>query len=316
MPALGHKGYLALAKESTFGTPVIVSMEFLEALTESIQDKFDKIFPAPFNGRMLRRVVTGKKTVDGSISFNPEPEFGIGLLLKSLLPTETYTTNGTGNGGTHIFTPATALIAGLTAQVGRDIDVVTYTGGQVKKMTFSASEGALLSATADLSFKDATHGATAQTPTFTTQAPLVYHTGTLTLDGTAVNVKSMSVNIDAGLLDGRGKLTSNTIQAQQAGRYSVTGELEMYWDDMTQYSKFLNGTIAALSAEFTGSAIGTSTRSLKIVVPRLAFTGDSPTIGGPGEMMLKMPFTGILDGSGTPNELVQVTLVNSKQLAY
>ncbi len=204
--------------------------------------------------------------------------------------------------------------------LGRDTtpsstNVWSYTGGRVRKLSFEATEGALLKTTADISFQKGVASATGQSPSYSTENPLVYHQGVLTVDASAVAVKSFKLDIDTGLIDKRGKLGSAYQQQQQPGVFKVTGEIEAYFDSMTLVNKFLAGADSALVLTFTGSAVGSSTRSLIFTLPYVQFMGESPNITGPeGEIMLKLPFTAYQPVSGT--DLITVALTNSKRTDY
>lgn len=322
MPALGHKGSFALVKESTWGTNPATGYEYVAIDSESLKVEQDFIFPntvrSSRNGAS-RKVVAGQRA-GGSFVFQANVEEGVGILLKGILPAEATVDNGSGNGGLHTFTPSQTLPAGLTALVDRDVtpsasNIWAFTGGRVRKLDFEAAEGALLKCSADVSFKNGVSGATAGTPAYSTQNPLVYHQGVLTVDGSTVPVKGFKLSIDAGLMDKRGQLGSRYIQQQQPGVYKVTGEIEAYFDDLTLVNKFVNGSDAALVLTFTGAAVGTSTRSLTFTIPYAQFMGETPTIpSADTELMLKLPFTAYQPAPAT--ELITVALLNSQRTAY
>jgi len=327
MPALGHNGSLQMVKEVTWGTDPGSGYTGQPVTGETLETKQAYLWGTPVQGT---REVTAQKvlagvTASGGISFDADVEGILGMCLKGILIGETYATNGLGNGGTHTFAPTSepTAVPSFSILVNRDNvigaagNVWDYVGSTVDKLSLSASEGQLLKASATFSSKSGAPSATAVTPTYATQMPLVYRNGTFTVGGVATALKSFKLDIDSGNYNKRGQLGSQYIQQQQPGALKVTGSLSAYFDNMTLLTDYLNGTDAILSMAFTGAALGTSTRGLTILIPVAQFTGKTPNIkGAASEIMLDLPFTAWLSGSGSPNHLIQATLINSQQSAY
>jgi hypothetical protein len=325
MPGLGHRGWLRLATETAWANGVAnaLGVQYLPFKTESLRNTPAYVFPPHIRAeRNERRKVQTSVKAGGSLAWDVDVEDVIGILLKNILPTEDFTNLGSGNGGRHIFTPGDdTLPPGLVARINRDVtadanNIWEYVGGRVRKLDFSASEGGLLEATADLSFKSGAQGAGNATPSYTTQNPLVYHQGAITVAGQSVAVKSFKLSIDAGLLDGRGQLGSQFIQQQQPGMYKISGEIDTYFDSLDQVNQFLDAVDVDITLDFLGTALGTSTRQLKFQLPTVQFTGEAPTIANPQEIMLKLPFTAYRSGNGGLDEAIAVTLLNSVQQTY
>ncbi len=326
MPGLGHRGYLALAGETAWanGIPNALSWQYMQIVNETLKSHVIKNFPEGIRQArdLSRRMVPMGITADGALTWDVDVEDCLGILLKNTLPNETTTDNGAGNGGLHVFVPGDALLpAGLTSIVNRDTtadatNIWQYFGGRVKKLSFSAADGGLLKGTADLDFQKGTPGASGLTPSYTTQNPLVYHQGTITVAGASVNVKDFKVDIDTGLLVHRGILGSRFSNQQQPMVYKVSGEITAYFDNMNMVNDFLNAVDVQITLNFLSTALGTSTRRLQFDLPTVQFTGDPPTLAGMGEIMLKMPFTAYRSGNGAPDNLIAVSLLNSKRTAY
>lgn len=324
MPALSHLGSVQLVKEVTWGTNPASGYTAQAVTSESIEVKIAYEFVKAIQAsRVLKRKVALGRRTAGTIAWEADVEGILGLCLKSVLPSEATVDNGSGNGGLHTFTPGNTLIS-LSALINRDTtpsgtNIWAAVGGMVKKLTLQAQEGATLKGSADMVFQDMTASAGASTPSYTTENPLVYHTGTFTVDGSATGaiIKSFKIDIAGSLKDNRGKIGSNLIQQQQAGLYAVSGEVEVYFDDMTVINKYLNGADAAIVLQLTGSAVGTSTRRLTITVPTAQFTGETPKMpGAEQEIMLKMPFTAYQSSAGSPDALISIALLNSQRTAY
>jgi hypothetical protein len=316
MPGLGHLAYIGIKKEAIWGTKVVASMDFMEFMSETVAETIEEKIVQGINaGRVRTKRVQGAKLVAGDITWEVNVEDGIGDILKNLLPTEVFVDDGAGNGGQHTFTPGNTPGIGLTLQVGRDTAVRDYYGGKVSSLAFTAAAGELLQATAALTFKDGEAG-TPQTPSYDTQNPLVYHTGTIQIDNVAAEISTFAITIAGGMKVDRRKLGSNLILQQQPGMYEVTGTFEMAFDNETEINKFLAGTASKLSIDLTGPVVGTTTRRLRIIVPQAFYNGETPKItGADAETRITLPFVGIKTGSGSPNKLVEIKLDNSYRTA-
>jgi hypothetical protein len=328
MPGLGHNSYVAAAKEAVWGTKVVAGMTLVEHMSETLQAQYsEKVVQGIAMSRTRTKRVRGAKTVGGDLVWEVTPEDVIGLMLKSLLPTENFTDDGPGNGGVHVFTPGSALPAGLTLQVFRSSqgdgsaiagNTRDYFGGRITQLQLEAAADELLKATAGLTFKDEDAG-TFQDPTgnYDAQPPLVYHTGTFEIDGVSVPVSSFAVTIASGMKTERRRLGSDLILQQQPGMYDITGQFAAYYDDMTLVNRFYANTPAKLVLDMTGALIGTTLRRLKIEIPVGYLNGETPKVSGAdAETMLTLPFRAIKTGTGSPDQAVQITLANSYQLAY
>ncbi len=325
MPALGHRGWLRIATETAYAnnTPNAVGAQFIPVLSESFKNTPSYGWPEGIRAeRVSRRKVQLGIKAGGGFPWEVDAEDGIGILLKNILPLEDFTDNGSGNGGTHIFTVGDVqLPPSVCLRVCRDLiaaptNIWDFVGGRVKKLGFAATEGQTLRGTADISCQKGTPGAVNLAPSYTTQTPLVYHQGTITIANAAVAVKSFKLDIDSGLIDGRGQLGSQFVQQAQPGMYKFTGEIEAYFDSMDQVTAFLNAVDVDITLTFLGTALGTSTRTLKFQLPTCQFTGETPSISTLGEIMLKLPFTGYRSGNGATDEALIVTLINSVQQNY
>lgn len=325
MPALGHRGYFRLAGETAFANNTLNAFgaQYIPILSENFLNIPAYIFPEGARAeRVTRRKVQGAVKAGGTISWEPDVEDGIGILLKNTLPLEVFTNLGAGNGGLHEFAIGDLqLPPSMCFRISRDVvadpnNIWDFVGGRVKKLTFNAAEGQLLKATADISCQKGTQGAAQVAPSYTTQNPLVFHQGTLTVGGVTINAKSFKLDIDTGLIEGRGQLGSQYVQQMQPGLYKIAGEVDAYFDSIAQVNQFLNATDIDISLNFLGTALGTSTRQLKFQMSTCQFTGTTPNIASLNELMLKLPFTAYRSGSGNPDDAIVVSLLNSVQQSY
>ncbi len=323
MPALVHKGSFQMVKEVTYGTNPATGYTASAITNETLKAIQMYEFVKSIHGSRAGSNIKVPMGIDagGGVTLPVDVEGLLPMLVKGILPSETTTDEGSGNGGMHAFVEGEA-IPSFSCLVNRDTtpsanNVWAYTGCTVDKLTLSAAYGQLLTAVATMSAQNGVQAATPSAPSYTTQNPLVFHTGTITVGGTPFNISSFSLDIESGNLVKRGKIGSKLIQQQQPGLMKVTGSLTAYFDNMTLLNDFINGTDASIELNLTGTAVGTSTRGCDILLPVTQFTGTPPTLDDAAkEIELKMPFTAWLSGAGSPNNLIQITITNSQRTAY
>lgn len=322
--AFGHNGYFAMVKEVTWGTDPASGYTSQSIMSENMDVKQAYEFTKPIVASRFAppNKITMGITSGGSVNFDGDVEGILGLCLKGILSAETLTDNGSGNGGLHVFIPENAVPPSFSCLINRDVapsasNIWDYVGGTVDKLSLSAAADSLLKVVAQMSFKTGTSAAAGITPSYTTQNPLVYHTGSISIAGSSVNVKSFKLDIDSGNHNKRPAMATKYTLQQQPGLFNVTGEIEAYFDSLSQVNAYLNATDVAIILELDGTAVGTSTRKLILTIPCAQFTSGVPqNSGAANELMLKLPFQAWLSGSGSPNVLVQASLLNSKRTVY
>ena len=108
--------------------------------------------------------------------------------------------------------------------------------------------------------------------------PVKFNHGYVTIGGSAVNVKSATVSMDNGLSVDRRYLGSKNIAApKEAALRAYTGSLDVDFDDLTQYNRYLAGDTFALVLGFTVGSY-----SLTITQNARYEPGQTPQVGGPG----------------------------------
>lgn len=315
-PRQGYASYIAFANEDPWGTKVVTGMSFMEFLNESIAKTIEeKIVQGINNSRVRTKRVLGAKLVAGDVAWEVNPEDGIGEILKNILPEETFTDDGVGNGGQHKFVEGETLPIGQTAQISRGGLVFDHFGGRINSLQLTSAASELLQATTNLSFKDEDDGIF-QTPSYTDEPPLVYHAGTVTVDGSDSPLTNFQVTIETGLRADRRRLAVQTIMQQSPGPYAITGSIALAYEDNVLVDKFRSGAAIKIVLDLTGNVIGTTTRRLRITVPVAFLNAQTPQVPGMDEIQLTLPFVAIKDGTGTPDNLIQIELFNSLRSAY
>ena len=325
MPGFGHRGKLRLFGETAYGnnTANALGAEYISFESEGMDVKPEYVFVKGIRAsRDTFRKIQGPINAKGNLKWQPDVEDGIGIFLKNILPLEEFTNLGAGNGGQHVFKVGdTQLPPSIAMRINRDTvadagNIWDFTGGRISKISFSADEGKPLECSVDLVFQNGVSGAADFAPSYTTQNPLMYWQGSLTIGGQTIAAKSFKLDIDAGLISARGQLGSQLIQQPQPGSMKVSGEIDAYFDSLQYITDFLQGNDVAIALNFSGSALGTSTRQLEFLLPVAGLIGTSPTIQNMNEIMQKLPFQAWRNGNGSPDETIVVTLLNSVQQSY
>src|SRR3989304_5314848 len=92
MPALGHRAYLGVVKESVWGTAVLSGFSFGEFMSESIQRSIQEIpVPQINTSRSFKKWVQGRVGVAGNFRFAPNPDDLIGQILQNAIWAQTAT---------------------------------------------------------------------------------------------------------------------------------------------------------------------------------------------------------------------------------
>ncbi len=299
---------LMTSEEVTYGTPVTPDRGY-EFRSESLKLDIERIESQGLRSgaRVLRsdRWAAGKKTVSGDVvlelmnkSFGRWFKHAFGGVA-SAQP------DAVGNPTVyqHTFTPGD-LPAGQTIQVGRT-DVggttrpFTYHGCKVGGWKLECAVDEIATFTASIVGEDEDNATSLATVSYPASLSLMTFTqGTLSIGGSAVDVKSASVEGANGLAEDRYFLGSSLRKNPlEANLREYTGQLESEFTDLTAYNRFLNGTEAELILLFQGATITGSYKYETKVTANVRFDGETPSIGGPEIVMQSLPFKVVDNGT-------------------
>ena len=212
----------------------------------------------------------------------------------------------------HTATPGD-LPVGLTIQVGvpdetGTVQPFTYEGCMVDSWEIEATVGEIGKVTVSIDAEDektATALASASYPTGLTL--LTFVEATLDIAGSEVDVKSFSVAGSNSLATDRGKLGSPLRKkpAETAQR-EYTGSVDAYFNGLTDYTRFVAGTEAALVATFIGVVINDTFNYELELTRNVRFDGDTPTVDCPDETLQPLTFKGYDTGAGPGTAITRV----------
>lgn len=322
MAGIGSNAQFGFGEEVVWASGTITRTKFIPFTSESIVLEKNMVVTDAIRGGSARSVWReGAYRVGGDVSADLQPTGDFGTLLKHALGRVATA----GPSGTpevvyvHEIFPSGTLPEGLRVEVDRDAGNFVYDGMKVNNVTLNCAVGEPLSVTFSmLGRSETTGGAKTAGASISTLNPLTFDEGALTVDGTSQEVSGFTMSINNNLKEDKGALGSKyRVALPKGGFRDVTGSLNMEFDDLTMYNKYVNGTESALALKFTSDDVITGASSetyeLHIECPRVIFTGTTPTVSGPDLIYHDMPFTALATSS--PSEdwqryEVRIKLIN------
>jgi hypothetical protein len=313
--ASGLAGQLGLVSEVTYGT-FAVPTRFFEFVSESLTLERERIESAGIRAgrRVLHRWAPGVQRVTGDVQLELAAQ-GFGIVFTHMFGA--VATTGAGP-YTHTFTPGDLAGDSLTVQVGRpDIGGVvrafSYLGCKVASWELSAAvnEYAMLTLSLYGAHEDTAQTlATAAYPA--TLSPFTFLHGSVSVAGSAFDVKDFTLTGDNGLATDRHFIRATTPERPkeplEAALRSYGGTLTADFTDLTAYNRYVNGTEAALVLTFNAGASATLT-----ITTNVRYDGATPTIGGQDLLELSLPFKAV---SGTSDAAaITAVLINADSAA-
>ena len=111
---------------------------------------------------------------------------------------------------------------------------------------------------------------------------------------TSTHCRSLTIN-GTNNLRGQKALGVTGNAGVGSGEFNVTGQMELYFANMTLYDKFINNTASSLSVRLSASSKGIG---YVLSFPAIKYTdGAYPTPGLNQDVVLTLPFQGLLDST-------------------
>ncbi len=290
--------YIALGKETTYGTAVAAA-RYAEAAA-SIRPDQGWIIPPPIASRAFRKRNLGPYRARGSIGdFPVEPENVIGELLLGVFGSVTTTEPAVGV-KLHTFSPADTLPS-YTCRVGVEQTERVLPGGLIEALTVKFAHGRDIQATAELLSGFVESKAAIATPTISPLQALnmLEASSILTIGGTAKRdiIYDLEITIKNNIPFDRGALDGRTFSKKRVGQREVTGRLSAYFDDTSEYDRFIAGNEFTLVVRADGPIItGTYKYYLSFELRKCAYTSGAPDIKPRNEpLVIDAPFQAVFD---------------------
>lgn len=323
-PQVGILRAASLAKESSVGTlntTPDIYIPYRPPLTFSpniavIESKGIRALPD-----MVVKAQQGAGTVQGmKMPFEVEPE-NVGQLLLAAFGLDTKT-GALATGYTHTF--ARQAVAQLPSySVWADVGASKYfqfAGCMLNKVDFVAKAKEFFVADADWTALKYDDTGTSKSPTYSAVKAFKWDMATVTLGGSGVLLAdNIKISID-NQIEAEHALSGSiwpTKIYSKGMRVMVT--FDLFFEDTTEWAKFLAGTTTSLvltltsTQDITGANAGTK-YSLAFTIPVIQYTA-API--HPGTGVIKIPFAGVaVYDQGASNQTISVALKNSVSTAY
>lgn len=321
----GLDGQLMVGKESTYGTRVAPTRGY-EFSSESLEldiarvEAFGVRAQAAGAGSVQRtdRWVAGRKAVSGSIEFDGDTSGigskGFGMLLENAMGANAVIT--TPGGGTLTrdldFDLGDPFGKSLTIQVGTPdtggtVRVREFEGCKIVSFELAQELDKWLAGSFEIEGEDMTTSQTLASFSLPTGQEL-YHWGqaVYTIGGGGLDVIGYKLKVSTPMAVERYRQSSTSPALRREpiinGPRMIEGELEIEFSGLTEYNRYLNGTVAAVVATWTGSLIeGALNNQLIVTCNDVRFEKPSgPNVQGPDLVTFTAPFKALYDGTDQP----------------
>jgi hypothetical protein len=153
---------------------------------------------------------------------------------------------------------------------------------------------------------------------YPTLDPFAGFDGALTIDGSAQGIMGWNCTLNNNLFPDKYHLGERVRGALPEQRRTVEGSVNVEFDNLDLYRRFLNGTAGNLVMVFTSdtyiadSVLGNSLTQYGLTIrqPNMEFNGTTPTVADEGIITVDMPYVAMYDDVNSIPEL-RVTLVNN-----
>jgi hypothetical protein len=323
--------YVALVKETTYGTDPSSGYKYGEVDDESMQHNFDLMTRQDMSRYGSSQSNTGKEYSEGDINMALMADDFTALIVSGI-----YNTN-TNASGTHTFTEA-GTDRSFTMKVGRETNEHTYTGVAVDSISLNASMNEY--ATMSASFMGQSEGALASlaTPTFPNGEDALYFSNAKVFFNNHADastaVKSISVDIsvnrDGDNACGLGSDTYVRLPPKQ--RMEITGTIEFNkiihtasndeptYDNLKSADGFEHSPDGASSDYAIRLQFGDESTADKFTLDlfKVRYEAPSASVSGRDTQTVSVGFVALFDdgGSNPANAMSQITLRNATSSQY
>lgn len=312
---------LGVKAETTWGTAVTVD-RFFEFESETIKPDAKRVESAVLRsgtkGMREDRFVPYVSSYAGSVTM-PVLTKGFGFFLQHMIGGSVTTGSLTDSTYTHTATlnsSATLCGKGFTAQFNRPLgdcqqtdQAFTYEGGKVSSWKVSCDQGGAVMAELSLVFEAGTTATALATASYPTGMELFpFGASSLTIAGSAVDVKSWSVECDNGLKVDREMIRSSYSikEPVESSMREVTFSATLDYDALaTVYNRVISSTSSGAMAAVVITSLGptlagtTTYPGLVITMDKVRFDDGVPNVSGPDMAEIQLTGKALIPASGT-----------------
>ena len=305
--------YLGLGKESTYGTAVAAT-RYLEAIA-SIKPDQGWIIPPPIASRAFRKRNLGPYRARGTIGdFPVEPE-NIGELLLGAFGSVS-TQNLVTGVYKHTFSPAN-ILPSYSVRMGVEQTERILVGGLVESLTVKFAHDKDIQASAEILSGFVEQKAIIGSPTISALQALNMQNAASVLTIDVMNKRNIIYDLELTIKNNipfdKGDLSGRTFATKRVGQREVSGKLSAYFDDTTEYDRFIAGTEFTLIITAQGPLIVTDYYyKLGFEARKCVYSGGVPDVKPQNEpLVIDAPFKALYDTTDGFNAEAKATLQNA-----
>lgn len=308
-PYMAQSGYVGTARQTASGT-YVTPTKFLYVTEASITANSDLIIPDPEIGGG-RDIIDGSVqpgTIDwtGSLNFYVRPESIGHLILGATGAVTSSGLAGIAGGYGHTFTFENDLIPfSIEKRVGDGLDVVGFNDVKMNTFHIESAVNELVTGSVDVIAAGAVAGKTATATSFETSPIMTFAGGQVVLDGGAISVRSVSMDINNNIADDDYRIGSRTLQSMVEKRREMTASLEIVPTDNETFRKSVYGGSSATTASGLQTAFG---GALFLRFQTAAFIPGSSTVNYQLDINFPKAMFRISDFDGSGDDMITQTL--------
>lgn len=291
----------------------------VDQVSEDISEEHGFVYQQTAAKRLARNRLLGPRLGSGEIGV-PMYTKGTPTLLYYALGAVTTTEQVAAASGNpalfkHVIKPANTIPM-FRMGIGKDFNEHQYVGCGVKSLTidYTVSDPAL--ATFDLIVRKELQPGTIQTPTFpdydVAERTFLGTEVTVSVNGTTVPyVRNLSIELANDIPEDKHVMGSRYLTYMRTQGLTITGSMELVFDDIARYNEALNEEENAFKFLFKQNAITSHTyRAIEIDIGKVSYDSTSLPTDANNEFILSVEFTA--EVSSTVQDGMTITVYNNE----
>lgn len=317
----GRKGWVGFAKETTPGVPVTPA-DYIPFVESTLQGKHEPIADMAAYGirdEQSENSTVGQKRGEGTFSINMDP-VNSGYLFLAAMGSQSNNNEG-GGVYTHTFSrnnsnvPQTLSIT-FDKNITSSREIYTYSAVNSLEISYSTdNEFGVIAADIMSKFPVTTTSGTLSTTSGTLlsfkDAQLQFGTNLTDAEGnsqTKIRNFSMTINNNSEQYWRDG---SNDVDLIAHKNFMIEGEIQLFFEDVTERNNFYNLTKQAAIITLTGAGIGSGLNEfVKIRIPKFRYSDADIEVGIDDLMGISLSFTA--EYSSADSKTIDLQLRNTK----
>ena len=321
MSAYGMDLELGISFQNSFGTELTTSRDYLEILSESLNEDIPPIVSESLSGIYDEGAdYEGFHAIGGDIVVEANP-IQLGTLFKAW--TGASSVSAQASCYTHTFIPQQADWGAMSAVPPMTIEAYRGDGGSsfiyydclANDLTLEFAHNAFVKATMSIIGGKFNRRAKT-TATYAVGSLFTWDVTSMSVGGTAIDefsamtIKGSNALEAVGTMDG----TKTPNRIKRSGKRTIEVSGTMLFVDQTEFNNYLAQTEQRLIINAQGATIGNSSVLMKIDIPKFKYTAYP--VNGAGAGRLEVSFSGKAKYDTTSAYPMEITLQNTRTWAY